>query len=460
MVHFEKRLTLPIKSTSLFTWHERQGAFERLCPPWDPVEIMHKDEHIKDGAQATLRVRGPLGIPLILKVIHEGYVAGEQFVDRQVKGPFKSWKHTHQVTMHEDDHNATLTDSIEYTLPLGPLGELGGGGMVKHKLSQLFHYRHEVMKHDHLLHHFSDGSPLHFAISGASGLIGSSLQALLTTGGHRVTVFSRSPGENTRVWQTPDAVPNLEDIDIVIHLAGESVAERWHEEKKRSIMESRVLRTRALSQSIADLKRAGKSGPKALICASGIGYYGDQSPEDHWVDETSSLGQGFLADVCKVWEEACQPARDEGIRVVNARIGVVLTPQGGALGKLLLPFSLGLGGPVSHGRQWMSWIGLHDVVGALYFLALKSEITGPVNLSAPKPVTNRTFSKILGRVLRRPAIFPIPAFILKAMFGEMAKETILSGQRVEPKILNTHSYPFMHENLEDALRFELGRVNL
>lgn len=467
MATFQQKLTLPISAEKLFQWHEREGAFERLCPPWDPVKILHKDDHIRDGAEARLQVKGPLGIPLELEVIHEDYVAGERFVDRQVKGPFKSWRHRHLVSSVETNtkqDSSTLTDHIDYQLPLGFLGQLGGGSMVKSRLSQLFNYRHEVMKHDFLLHSLCEenigNEKLHVAISGASGLIGQALHALFTTGGHKVTVFSRSPGPHTRVWKDVDQVPKLDDIDVVIHLAGESIAQRWSTAKKKAILESRVHRTQAISTAIAELKKAGKSAPKALICASGVGYYGDCSHQDEVVDESGPLGQGFLAEVCKAWEAACEPARSAGIRVVNARIGVVLAPQGGALAKLLLPFSLGLGGPVGDGKQWMSWISLHDVVAALYYCSFNPDLSGAVNLSAPQAVTNADFSQTLARVLKRPAFLPAPAFALKLVFGEMAKETILSGQRVKPQKLIDQGYTFLHSSLEEALRFELGRVKL
>ena len=467
MATFQQKLSLPVPAKELFQWHEREGAFERLCPPWDPVKIIHKDDHIRDGAEVRLQVKGPLNIPLQLEVTHEDYIAGERFVDRQVKGPFQSWRHSHLVSSTQNEtaqQDSTLTDHIDYTLPLGFLGELGGGSMVKSRLTQLFHYRHEVMKHDFLLHKLSVKSladqKLHVAISGASGLIGQALSALFTTGGHKVTIFSRSPGPNTRVWKEVDRVPQLDDIDVVVHLAGESIAQRWSPAKKKSILQSRVERTKALSLAIAELKNSGRPSPKALICASGVGYYGDCSHQDEMIDETAPLGQGFLAEVCQAWEDACEPARAIGVRVINARIGVVLAPHGGALAKLHLPFSLGLGGPIGQGKQWMSWISLHDVVAALYYCSFNTDLSGAVNLCAPQAVTNAEFSKTLGRVLNRPTIFPTPAFALKLVYGEMAQETILSGQRVQPQKLINQQYPFLHSALEDALRFELGRVKL
>ena len=466
MKKFERRLELTISPEELFAWHERKGAFERLTPPWDPVTILYKDDHIKDGALVKLKVKGPMGVPLTLEVIHEDYQEGKQFVDRQIKGPFAYWRHQHLVQQsidhEENEKKSQLTDFVEYKLPLGYLGQLGGGSLVKDRLNQLFHYRHTVMIHDYKLHQLYQGSPLHIAISGATGLIGTALTSLFNTGGHRVTILTRrvtkDNKEYAREWSSAEQVPNLEDVDLVIHLAGESVAQRWSNQKKKSILNSRVKRTRALATYLSQLKQEGKPGPQALICASGIGYYGDCPDQESWVDESAPLGEGFLAEVCDKWENACLPAKEAGIRVVNARIGIVLSPQGGALGKLLLPFLMGVGGRVSHGQQWMSWISLHDVVGALYFCALKKEMSGPINLSAPQPVTNQTFSNLLAKVLHRPAIFPVPAFVLKMIFGEMAKETILSGQRVQPKKLMDNHYPFLHSKLEDALRFELGKV--
>lgn len=457
MPTFERSVSLPLSPSELFAWHERPGALRRLCPPWDPVELVHSDQSIQDGARVKLKVKGPLGVPLTIEVTHEGYEAGVQFRDRQVRGPFASWAHTHRVTSSDDPERATLTDSIEYRLPLGPLGAIGGGRMVRHRLDQLFHYRHAVMRHDTLLHQRAGAERLHVAISGSSGLLGQELCALLTTGGHQVTRLTRSPAEGARVWREPTQVPPLEDVDVVIHLAGEGVAQRWSPAVRERILLSRVERTRALAQTIADHKAQGKPGPRALICASGIGYYGYQDTGSI-SDEESPLGSGFLADVCEQWERACDPARESGIRVVNARIGVVLSPLGGALGKLLLPFSLGLGGRVGSGEQWMSWISIHDVVGALYECAHSSELEGPINLTSPTPVTNRDFVKTLGRVLSRPTLFPAPAFALRAAFGEMANETILASQRAVPKALSRHGYPWMHSSLEEALRFTLGRV--
>ena len=458
MNNFERTVSLPLSPSKLFEWHEREGAFQRLCPPWDPVDIKFTDGHIRDGAQVKLKVKGPLGVPLSLEVVHQGYEAGVQFQDRQQRGPFAHWLHTHTMGVEDDPQRARLIDSIEYKLPLGFLGELGGGSIVRHRLAQLFYYRHQVMRHDLSLHQRLGNQKLHFAISGSSGLLGRELCALLTTGGHRVTRLTRSPAEGARVWRVPEKVPQLDDVDVVIHLAGEPVAERWTPDKRRRILESRVLRTRALAQALADARARGVTRTQTLISASGIGYYGYRGHDHKSFDESTPLGEGFLAEVCDQWEAACEPATDAGIRVVKARIGIVLSPLGGALGKLLLPFSLGVGGRMGSGHQWMSWISIHDVVGALYECALQPQLEGPVNLTSPHPVKNNEFVKTLGKVLGRPTLFPAPALALKIAFGDMANETILASQNAVPRKLMSVGYPFMHQTLEEAIRFELGRV--
>ena len=469
---FSKSLKLPINAQACFEWHEKQGAFERLCPPWDPVEILHKDDHIKDEARVSLKVKVLPGIRAKLEVLHQNYRSGVSFEDRQVKGPFAEWVHTHHmedlslnsdpVQVDENDQEqCTLTDSIRYRLPLGALGQWGGGSMVRARLNQLFHYRHQVMVHDLKLHRLAQNQKLTIAISGAKGFIGAPLCALLTTGGHRVIRLVRTSTGATdeRVWQDAEHVPNLSDVDAVIHLAGENVAQRWNTEAKERILQSRVTRTEALAKALASYKDdQNNSKVQTLIVASGIGYYGD-CPEGE-LDESAPLGEGFLASVCHAWEAACIPAQEAGIRVVNMRIGIVLSPQGGALAQLLPPFLAGGGGAVSHGKQWMSWISLHDVVGALYFALFAKELSGPVNAVAPNAVSNKNFSKILAKVLRRPCIFRIPAMLLKLMYGEMAEETVLSGQNVIPTKLQTLRYPFMHQELEVALRFVLGKVFL
>ena len=296
---------------------------------------------------------------------------------------------------------------------------------------------------------------LHVAITGASGLVGSALIANLSATGNSVTrLVRREPSRNDIMWDP--AAPSLdaarlEGTNVVVHLAGENIAAaRWTENVKRRIHDSRVLGTQLLSTALSRLD----APPKALIMASAIGFYGDRG--DEMLDERSGAGQGFLAEVARQWEAAAQPALDAGIRVVHLRYGVILSPQGGALGKMLLPFKLGGGGRIGSGRQWWSWISLDDAVGAIRHAMETESLSGPVNAVAPLPVTNAEFTKTLGRVLHRPTILPMPAFAARLAMGEMADALLLASTRVTPRRLLETGYEFEHPTLDAALRHLLN----
>lgn len=299
---------------------------------------------------------------------------------------------------------------------------------------------------------------MRIAVSGASGLVGSALVPFLTTAGHQVVRLVRSeprPNSDELQWAPDRGIQDparFEGIEAVIHLAGANIADgRWTPERKRLIRESRVKGTSALCEALAGLS----SPPKVLICASAIGYYGSRGAEV--LGEESAPGTGFLAEVCKEWEAATQPVEMKGIRVAHARMGAVLTSAGGALAKMLLPFQLGIGGVVGDGSQYMSWITLDDVMSALHHVLTTEDVQGAVNIVAPTPVTNREFTKTLGRVLKRPTILPVPAFAVRLGFGEMADELLLASTRVEPKRLLETRYEFRYPTLEEALRHVLGR---
>jgi uncharacterized protein (TIGR01777 family) len=292
-------------------------------------------------------------------------------------------------------------------------------------------------------------------ITGASGLIGSGLAPLLRKQGREVVSVTRSaarrPGEyhwDPGRGQIDPAA--LEGIDAVVHLAGESVAGRWSEGKKRRIMDSRVQGTRLVSEAIAALDRP----PAVLVCASGIGVYGDRGDQGITEDD-SAAAEGFLGDVVRAWEAAADPARAAGIRVVHTRFGIVQSTRGGALKTQLPLFKLGLGGPVGGGRQYVSWVVLDDAVGAIAYVLSDAALAGPVNVTAPGPVTQREYARTLGAVLRRPAVLPAPAFAVRAILGEFAGE-VLEGQRVLPGRLTDSGYVFRYPQLEPALRHVLG----
>lgn len=301
-------------------------------------------------------------------------------------------------------------------------------------------------------------SPQTIVVTGASGLVGKPLVALLEAQGHKVRLAVRRPvrDEAKELRWDPERgeidLAKLAGVDAVVHLAGANVAgQRWTKAYKQELLDSRVDGTTLIAKSVAALDVK----PKVLACASAIGFYGDRG--DELVDESSASGAGFLPEVCRQWEASCQPARDAGIRVANMRIGVVLSPEGGALAKMLTPFKCGVGGVVGSGRQYMSWIALDDLVRAIDHVLTHSHLQGPVNLVSPKAVTNREFTKTLGKVLSRPTIFPMPAFAARLAFGEMADELLLSSTRVAPNVLSSSGFICDYPALEAALRHLLQK---
>jgi len=292
------------------------------------------------------------------------------------------------------------------------------------------------------------------AVAGASGLIGKPLVASLESRGFEVARLVRtSPKDTSREieWH-PDQgaidAAGLEGTDAIMNLAGDGIADgRWTEEKKRRIHDSRVNGTRLLSKTIAGLSRK----PKTFICASAIGFYGERGNE--WVDEKSTSGKGFLADVCRDWEQATETAEAAGIRVVKLRLGVVLTKDGGIMASMLRPFKLGLGGKLGSGKQYLSWVTIEDTGAAFNFILDHGELRGPINVVAPHPATNEEFTKALGRVLSRPTFMAMPAFAARLVFGkEMANEMMLSSTRVAPKVLKDAGFKFQYPEIEGAVR--------
>jgi uncharacterized protein (TIGR01777 family) len=300
--------------------------------------------------------------------------------------------------------------------------------------------------------------PMRLAIAGASGFVGSALVPFLINGGHKVLrLVRRPPGPDEIHWdpQTGTLDPaRLEGLDAVINLAGENIATRWTEPAKRKIRESRIQSTTLLAGALAGLTRK----PRVFISVSAVGYYGDTGDEP--VDETRAAGAGFLPAVAREWEAAAAGASQAGIRVVHPRFGIILSPAGGALAKMLPVFRLGAGGRLGSGKQWMSWIGIDDVLGALQHTMVYPTLTGPVNLVSPNPVRNAEFTSVLARVLSRPAITPVPSFALHLLYGrEMPDATLLTGARVLPRALLSDGYHFRFPELEGALRHGIGRVD-
>jgi len=304
----------------------------------------------------------------------------------------------------------------------------------------------------------SDSTQLHIALTGAGGLIGSALVQRLTELGHRVTpLVRRAAGPGEIHWDPEGGAldpADLEGVDAAVHLAGENVGARWTAARKARIRSSRVRGTELLSRALARLRRS----PAVLVSASAIGIYGDRG--DEVLSETSALGnpeREFLASVGQAWEAAAEPARGAGIRVVHPRFGVVLSPEGGALKKMLWPFRLGAGGRLGSGRQWMSWIALDDTVSAVVHLLTSEALSGPVNVTAPAPLQNRDFTRILGQVLSRPTPFPVPPAALRLALGEMGDAALLASARVVPARLTASGFRFRYPDLDSALRHVLGK---
>ena len=293
-------------------------------------------------------------------------------------------------------------------------------------------------------------------ITGSSGLIVSALTESLEANGHEVIRLLRKKlDDKSPAWDPENSVIDLGDvtgIDAVIHLAGENIAAgRWNAQKKERILSTRVKGTKLLAEFFA----ASDHKPRIIISASAVGIYGDRGEE--LVDETSEPGNGFLAGVCKQWEQATTPAVDAGIRVANVRFGMILSTSGGALKKMLGPFRMGLGGIIGNGKQYVSWVSIDDVVEMIQYIIMNDSMRGPINLVSPNAVSNREFTKTLGRVLHRPTIFPVPAFAARIAFGEMANELLLTSTRVQPTKLMDSDYKFRHAELGEALKHLLKK---
>jgi uncharacterized protein (TIGR01777 family) len=445
---------MPASADAVWAWHARPGALERLTPPWDDVRVVARSGGLEDGARVTLSVPvGPLRFNWISR--HRDCVAGRHFVDEQIQGPFARWIHTHS-TIPDGPRSSWLEDRIEYAAPGGPVGALLGRWLTQHRLAAMFRYRHDLLRGDLGEHGRHEDRPrLTVAITGATGLIGRALTAFLSTGGHRVIRLVRRPSQepDTLHWDpNRGLLDRPPPLDAVVHLAAANIAgRRWNETHKQAIRDSRVNGTRALAESLARLP----TRPAAFLAASAIGFYGHESGP---FTEESGPGTGFLAEVCQAWEAAAGPAADAGMRVAHLRSGLVLSPAGGML-RLLLPlFLAGLGGQVGSGTQVMSWVGLDDVVGAFHHVLMDRQTSGPVNVTAPNAVTNAEFARTLGRVLRRPAFLPAPAFGVRVAMGkEMAEETALGGPHALPARLSRAGFTFRAPRLEDALRHCLGR---
>lgn len=435
----------------VFAWHARPGAFARLSPPWQPMRLVSEAASLKDG-RATLALPG--GLRWV--AVHQagGYDPPRRFVDA-IGGeglatlPARTvvrWRHTHDF---EDvgGGRTRVIDRVDTPVP----GSL---------LRPMFTYRHRQLADDLAAHRLAAANglaPVTVAVTGASGLVGSALTAFLSTGGHRVIRLVRhsARGDDERQWNPGDPDPGLFDgVDAVIHLAGASIAGRFTEKHRNAIRDSRIGPTRRLAEALGRTPRR----PAVFIAASAIGYYGYDRGDDI-LTEDSDRGDGFLAEVVADWEAAAAPAEQAGVRTVRVRTGIVQSPRGGTL-KLMRPlFSAGLGGRLGDGRQWLSWIGIDDLVDVYHRALWDQALSGPVNAVAPHPVRNSEYTATLARVVHRPAVLPVPSLGPRVLLGEQgARELACASQRAVPHKLTAAEHRFRQPDLEQALRHLLGHA--
>ncbi len=434
----------------VFAWHARPGAFARLSPPWQPMRLVTEAASLEDG-RATLALPG--GLRWVAEHQADSYDPPRRFVDAIGGTGMASlpariavrWRHSHEF---EDvgNNRTRVIDRVDTPVP----GSL---------LRPMFAYRHRQLADDLAAHRLAAErglTPKTIAITGSSGLVGAALTAFLRTGGHRViALVRRTPdGDDERRWDPDDPDAELlAGVDAVIHLAGASIAGRFSDAHRKAIRDSRIGPTRRL----AELLGRADPRPSVFVSASAIGYYG-YDRGDETLTEDSDRGDGFLADVVADWEDAAAPAERGGVRVVRVRTGIVQSPRGGTL-KLLRPlFAAGLGGRLGDGRQWLSWIGIDDLVDVYHRALWDTELSGPVNAVAPQPVRNSEYTRTLARVLRRPAVLPVPPLGPRLLLGEQgARELACASQRALPDRLAAAGHRFRHPDLDGALRHLLGR---
>lgn len=446
-----------------FNWHTQPNALQRLLPPWEKIRIVQQTGEVTDGRRVTSVVPLVAGLRTELLTEYRIIEPDYKFEEMWLKGPFANWCHTH-IFESITDTSCRLIDDIEYSVPFGKAGRALREPFVQKKLRAWLTYRHRQSKTEMELHYqYHHKKRLRILVSGSTGIIGESLCSFLSTGGHEVIRLVRSEKLASQDPQTVFWDPDhgevdrnsLESFDAVIHLGGANIAHhKWDSAYKKKIKRSRVHSTQLLAALLATLQEK----PSVFIVASAIGYYGDRG--DEIMTEESESGTGFLPQLVREWEQAAEPAQRAGIRVVHPRIGVVLTPVGAALGSMLPLFRCGLGGVAGNGKQYWSSISIHDVIGAIHFMLMNETVEEAVNVVSPEPLTNREFTKTLGKVLRRPTLLPMPAPLIKLFLGEMGEALLLESTRVVPKKLLSAGYKFQQETLEDALRHLLGRSKL
>lgn len=451
MAETTRKIDLPYSPGAVWEWLTRPGAAARLFPPGGflslPASAPIVPTPLEEGTGLTLFRQGPWGSkPQRLRVRTEGNtrLVLEGIGAPAQGGTNQGWRLVYNLSASSEGC------TLETTL-VGVRGLAKGARLLEQQQAML---AADLERH----RPYGARKPLRVLVSGATGLVGRRLCPFLAVGGHTMLRLAREtsagPAENLITWNPAQGTidkARLEGLDAVIHLAGANLADgRWNPARKESIRASRVEGTALLSRTLAGLSRP----PRVLLSASAVGVYGDTG--DTLADEDSPPGKGFLADVCRDWEAALNPAEDAGIRVVRLRLGMVLAREGGALAKMITPFRMGLGGPLGSGKQFLSWIALEDLLGVMLCALQEEGWRGPINAVAPLALTQRDFARTLGQVLKRPAFAPLPAFVVRTLFGEMGQALLLEGQRTRPTRLEAAGFQWATPRLEQALCAELS----
>jgi hypothetical protein len=458
MPTLRKRIELPVSAAEAFAWHERAGALERLTPPWAAMTVEQPPANLHVGSQVVLRTGiGPIRPRWVAE--HVVYDPPHEFRDVQRSGPFALWDHRHLFTDLPGGRCA-LIDEVRYRLPFGRLGQLLAGRFIDRRLQAMFDYRHAQTRADLAALAIQDEAPMKVAITGASGLIGRSLTAFLTSRGHEVfAMVRRPPRDDSEIRWDPETgrvdTERLRGVDAVVHLAADPISPRpLTAAKKRSMRDSRVHGTRTIAEALARMD----DGPRTLISASGSNIYGDRG--DEVLTEASAPGSGgFMCEIVKEWEAATLPAGEAGVRVVLMRTGIVLDRGATILQVLGTVTRLGGAAPLGTGRQYWPWVSLDEAVGLYHHALTHPEISGPFNACGPESVTNEEFTRTLAKVLHRPVLplrIPraVPALLLRR---ELADSLLFTSMRMRPDRAIETGYQHVHPTLEAALRHLYGR---
>lgn len=437
---------IPFPREEVWDWHTRKGAVTRLSPPFVPFTPIQQAERLSDG---TTIFSLPAGLKWVARHDLSGYLKGNRFTDVCTSAPVKAlanWRHVHNFV--DQDGGTLITDSVSTRVP----------GIA---LTSMFAYRQHQLLEDMLalqrFRELGDDTPLTIAMTGSRGLIGRALTAQLQTGGHTVVQLVRGEAKPwQRTWDPERPAQDLlKGIDVLIHLAGEPIFGRFNDSHKDAIRNSRVKPTRKLAELVA-----ASDSCHTMVSASAIGFYGPDRGDEE-LNEQSPTGGGFLADVVRGWEKATEPASRAGKRVAMIRTGVALSGRGGMLPVLKTLFSTGLGGQFGDGSNWFSWIALDDLTDIFYRAVIDRNVSGPINATAPNPVTNEEMTKVLASQLHRPAFFQIPTIGPKIILGRQgAEELALSNQKVLPTALQELGHVFRYTTIDAAIAHELGGEEL